>query len=526
MTSNDRHASHDSPYRTGQHMPLNQSKHAPLTSVATSAIESRADINAPYGDQSPIPPTPDMRGGWPGSPGVGQEPHTPYSPGMRSESVNKRTSRERNPFDQVGAGEIQMQSFHDGAPPPPPVSHSWKKIDSWTEGHYEELFDQLSEGCTQNDVNELEHELDCSLPLEVRESLQVHDGQERGGMPTGIIFGSMLLDCEEIVQEWKNWKTVNEEFLSGSNYRQPQAPIKAFGGSSSSAAVPPAQAQNPLWKQELLDRQDSQPPRAIQSAYAHPAWIPLVRDWGGNNIAVDLAPGPMGKWGQVIIFGRDYDCKYVVARSWSAFLAVVADDLTSEKVFVDEETGELKLKEFKSANVEPGYFDILRWRADQKYGRKAPRRRSAAGLGVNTNVNGNGRINNDSPYGSPTPSVDGSDRGRSPRRGRTSSPKPGLGAATNPGVSSPLARVREEATVGGDVVRDFANRPSSPRNDNLVDLNTPRPSDERQKSLMEVMQSKTADVEADKENKKMEPAIKGLGVDGMDDVEGLKSVEI
>ncbi len=102
-----------------------------------------------------------------------------------------------------------------GLPPPPPVTHSWKRLDRWAEENYPELFDQLGEGCTNNDLNELEHQLDCSLPIEVRESLQVHDGQERGGMPTGIIFGNMLLDCEEIVQEWENWKKVNQEYLDG-----------------------------------------------------------------------------------------------------------------------------------------------------------------------------------------------------------------------------------------------------------------------------------------------------------------------
>ncbi len=79
----------------------------------------------------------------------------------------------------------------------------------------------------------------------------------------------------------------------------------------------------------------------------------MVRDWGGNNLAVDLAPGPTGKWGQVILFGRDYDCKYVVARSWSAFLATVADDLNSGKWFVDEDTNELKLRESDRGTSSP-----------------------------------------------------------------------------------------------------------------------------------------------------------------------------
>jgi len=358
----------------------------------------------------------------------------------------------------------EMQSFHDGAPPPPPVSHSWAKIERWLEKNYQELYDNLCEGCTLNDVNELEHELDCTLPLDVRESLQLHDGQERGGLPTGIIFGCMLLDCEEIVQEWKNWRTVNEEFLNPATIAQPQPPAKALGGSSS--AAPQQQAQNPLWRQELLERQDSQPPGAIQKAYAHPGWIPLARDWGGNNIAIDLAPGPAGKWGQVIIFGRDYDCKYVIARSWAHFLAMLADDLTSDKVHVEEETGELKLKEFKNQNVEPSYLEILRWRVDQKYGRRPPRRKTAHGLGVNTNANG--KATRDSPYGSPTP---GEERGRSPH------PK------TQFGISSPLARVTEEASspvsvnMGGDKIQDFATKENlkTSQGEDLMEVATPIP---------------------------------------------------
>ncbi|EAW12484.1 SMI1/KNR4 family protein [Aspergillus clavatus NRRL 1] len=476
MTSYDRHASHDSPYRTGKHVPLSQSRHEPLTSIATSAIESRPDLTDSFEDDQPKGSAGSHPNGWTGSPtGVGS-PNRPYSPGMRSLSSQKRRSTDPG---TDGAAEIQMQSFHDGAPPPPPVGHSWRKIERWLESNYEELFDNLCEGCTQNDINELEHELDCSLPLEVRESLMSHDGQERPGLPTGVIFGCMLLDCEEIVQEWKNWRTVNEEFLSGSNVMNPPPLPKATA--SSSSTVPPPQATNPLWRNELLERQDSQPPGAVQKAYAHPAWIPLARDWGGNHIAIDLAPGPTGKWGQVIIFGRDYDCKYVIARSWAAFLAVVAEDICSGKVHVDEETNEMKLLEFKAQNVEPPYLEILRWRTDQKYGRRQPRRKAPTGLGLNTNS----RSGKESPYGSPGPSEE---RGRSPHRfpnrGSTQSPK------TQFGVSSPLARVTEEATspVNGsaevEVSEDAAKENTKePRTEDLMEVVTPQISGKENESL-------------------------------------------
>lgn len=437
--------------------------------------------------------------------------------------------------DVVSPGEIQMQSFHEGAPPPPPVTHSWKKIDRWAENNYEELYDQLCEGCTQNDVNELEHELDCSLPQDVRDSLSVHDGQERGGRPTGIIFGCMLLDCEEIVQEWKNWRIVNEEYLSGVQHVSPQMPLKAYGAASSSSSSR-QQASNPLWRQELIERQDSQPPKAIQKAYAHPSWIPLARDWGGNNIAVDLAPGPMGKWGQVIIFGRDYDCKYVVARSWAHFLATVAEDLSSEKVFVDEETGELKLREFKTQAVEPPYLEILRWRADQKYGRKVPpKKKGPSGLNTNASSKVNGR-RSESPYSSPV--AGGDDRGRSPNRfsaGGTSSPK------HTSILKSPLSQVNEDlpapipVRVGGDKIKDFAsmdgpaltNLETEEKPAKLVDVNTPvvAPNDaETKKDSVELPSNKTFS-EDDKENQeKPNGSVAGLGVEGLESE--MKTVQI
>lgn len=432
-----------------------------------------------------------------------------------------------------------MQSFHDGAPPPPPVSHSWKKIDKWCERNYEELFDQLCEGCTQNDVNELEHELDCSLPLEVRESLMIHDGQERGGLPTGILFGCMLLDCEEIVQEWKNWRTVNEEFLSTSSISGPQAPLKAYGGASAStptaasssasasASTAPQSQANPLWRQELLDRQDSQPPRAIQKAYAHPSWIPLARDWGGNNIALDLAPGPAGKWGQVIIFGRDYDCKYVIARSWAAFLAMVADDFHSGKVIVDEDSKELKLKPFR--NADPPYLEILRWRTDQKHGRKPPKKRPGpGGLGVNTAVNG--KTTKESPYGSPTPSTE--ERGRSPHRfptrGPNGSPK-GL-----MGLSSPLARVTEEAS---SPVKDNESNNSGKgkvKDTDLVDLTSPAPSvrgdpivitADNQKDGESEQSSSKRTSKAGKTNSSLSTPRSSAGID-VQELDGMKNIAI
>lgn len=375
-------------------------------------------------------------------------------------------------------GEIPMQSFQGGHPPAPPLSHTWARIDKWAEENYPELQEELGEGCTTNDLNELEHYLDCSLPQEVRDSLQIHDGQERGGRPTGLIFSCMLLDCEEIVQEWDNWRKVNQEFLLETSVQKPSLPTRALGGSSgngqaqagSSKQAPssPTSSSGHSWKQDLQDKQTSVPANAVLKAYAHPAWIPLVRDWGGNNLAIDLSPGPTGHWGQVILFGRDYDTKYVVARSWAHFLAKFADDLNSGKWWIDEESHDLNLREFKSARVEPGYFDILRWREDQKYTRRAPRRKPAGPNGASSPTGSS------SPYSMPI-DANGETRGRSMQRLSANSPVASpirLGHGNK--QPSPLARVTEEAAV--PLVHPTADLLSP--GEKLVEVETPRPSNE------------------------------------------------
>ncbi|QIW98428.1 hypothetical protein AMS68_003946 [Peltaster fructicola] len=463
LTSNDRHASHDSPYRTGQHQPLSQNKHAPLNSGVPSASGSRVDLDAFDHDVE--------AGRGFNTNSNGGTPKASFSSASRQPTIDSK-------MDSVSIGEIQMQNFSDGQPPPPPVKHSWKRIDRFLEDNYEELFEQLGELATFNDVNELEHELDCTLPQDVRDSLQIHDGQERGGRPTGVVFGCMLLDCEEIIEEWQNWRTVNEAYFSTEQrYEVPQAPIKAFAGSSSAIPVAQPTTQSSQWKQELLDKQDSQPSGAVQKVYAHPAWIPLARDWGGNNICVDLAPGATGKWGQIILTGRDYDCKYVVARSWAHFLATLADDMESGRWWIDEESKELKLREFKQPGVEPAYIDILRWRADQKYGRKPQRRRSGGPLKINSQVPGG----NFSPYQSPTTE----DRGRSPHR--LANGKAPAASSPRGHLSSPLARVAEESplqtsglkiSTAVDTSTEGLIGLETPRSERLIGLESPIAEDE------------------------------------------------
>ena len=478
-----------------------------MTGVAT-ASDSRADVSNPYFDE--VGPSPTRYEGHGNA-----SPARSYSPGLRSAAARNAAG---DGFEVQSPGDVPMQPFADGLPPPPPVKHSWGRIDAWADENYPELYDQLGEGATVNDMNELEHMLDCSLPQDVRQSLMVHDGQERGGMPTGIIFSAMLMDCEEIVQEWETWRRVNEQFMLDAASNRPPPPQRANTNGEASSSKPrpdSSSSSNPdKWQETLLAKQNCVPANSIKKAYAHVGWIPLVRDWGGNNLAVDLAPGPGGQWGQIILFGRDYDTKYVVARSWAAFLALVADDLNSGKWYVDEETNELKLREFKETRIEPSYFNILRWRMDQKFARRGPnpgKRRSVASPKAGGSPLGS---RSGSPYASPV-EPNGDARGRSMQRPNGTSPM------TSPmrrgfGKPPPLSKVTEEMVT--PITNDAQIEPSK-----LVEVETPRDSQENKAgATMTTLAHGETDALKDKENEAPKPNGKQAATTD----EAMKTIEI
>lgn len=293
----------------------------------------------------------------------------PYAPGMRSAQLGSSNTTNTN--------NIPLQEYNDGLPPPPPAPLSWKRIDRWLEANYPELGDQLEDGVTVNDLNQFENDVGCTLPDDVRDSFFVHDGQEKGSRPTGLIFGITLLDLEAVELEWQNWKNTaikvaNMAKAAHANklQQQQQSGGSAAGPSNAqpgpSRRPPPGKFRNGgnlAW----LDSQESVPDGAIQKVYAHPSWIPLATDYLGNNIAIDLAPGPNGRWGQVILFGREYDRKFVVASSWASFLMTFADDLENGNHYINDETEDGELS-FRASNgrIIP-YFDVLKSRTERLY---------------------------------------------------------------------------------------------------------------------------------------------------------------
>ena len=199
------------------------------------------------------------------------------------------------------------------SPPPqqyPSLEKTWTRIRSWLSAEYPELGDTLNYGILPQDLANIEMQFGFSLPQVIRESYLMVDGQEpesSAGCSEGLFFGLHLLPLEEVLEEWRFWREVDDDPNTG------------------------AHAQ-------LREFMQSVPPGWVRKEYSQRGWIPLISDKTGNYVGVDLNPGEGGSVGQVIVFGRDFDTKVVLWKGdgpagWAGWLASFAEVLESGEGF-------------------------------------------------------------------------------------------------------------------------------------------------------------------------------------------------
>nr|ODO04345.1 glucan synthesis regulatory protein [Cryptococcus depauperatus CBS 7855] len=189
----------------------------------------------------------------------------------------------------------------------PPLTHTFHRLRKALSNSFPELLETLNSHADLTLLSTFEAELGCPLPKAVRESLAVVDGQDMEAIGNisgsgGLFYGLYFLPLEEMMREWAFWR---------------QAELEP---SSTSRAV--------------LATMASIPPRYIKQLYTSRGWIPLLSDRAGNYVGVDLDPGQDGAWGQVIVFGRDFDRKCVLWRGegeggWGRWLATFVEELES-----------------------------------------------------------------------------------------------------------------------------------------------------------------------------------------------------
>ncbi|KAG8217270.1 hypothetical protein J3R82DRAFT_5363 [Butyriboletus roseoflavus] len=230
--------------------------------------------------------------------------YPPQSP-MSTYGYVQTSSRSR-PTSLLPLHNIPYTGAMTPPPPYPPLASTWNRIKIWLAREYPELGDTLNYGILPQDLAQIEMQFGFALPQAVRESYLVVDGQEAessAGCSEGLFFGLSLLPLEDVLEEWRFWREVDDDPATGANPR-------------------------------LRDLMQSIPDGWIRKEYSQRGWIPLVVDKAGNYIGVDLNPGEGGSVGQVIVFGRDFDSKVVLWRGdglggWARWLSNFADELES-----------------------------------------------------------------------------------------------------------------------------------------------------------------------------------------------------
>lgn len=285
---------------------------------------------------------------------------------------------------------------------------AWRHIETWTSENHPDLNASLSDPCTRTDITKAEQDLETVLPPPVRASLRIHDGQEDLDSLTGIgglFFGLQLMNLDEIVHMTKTWRLVAERINLDVEVKKNQAAhdslVSPTGSSTEVDKTKSTTSLNETHKgfskvdgadyknldpdlerkissnnskrfKSHIPKQFSCPPGAIHPVYSHPGWIPLVTDNSGNHVGVDLSPAKKGTWGQVILFGRDFDTKFVLAPNWGDFLLIFAKDLENGNYIIHDEddmyAGDGEVGFFdKKINREIPYLQVLAQRSINQY---------------------------------------------------------------------------------------------------------------------------------------------------------------
>lgn len=269
--------------------------------------------------------------------------------------------------------KFQLDGVHE-------VRLAWRHIKNWVSKYSPDLNSSLQKPCTDDDVNDFQKDLNIRLPNCLVEFYKLTDGQHIDDFNKvgGLFFGLKLMSLDEISVMTEHWRKVAKTLTSEMSHRNNTDKVKQLpkmgnykfsnssadlvtGSGSMDSAVnltatssessatntttsnattvnetgsskDKPSSKNESSKSGILNHYPSQrsiPPAQIHPIFAHPLWIPLITDDVGNCIGVDLAP-PItgkGKWGQIILFGREFDTKYLIADNFGDFLLIFANDL-------------------------------------------------------------------------------------------------------------------------------------------------------------------------------------------------------
>jgi cell wall assembly regulator SMI1 len=177
------------------------------------------------------------------------------------------------------------------------VIDHWRRIDGWLSSNAALLAEDLSGPATADAIARAEAEVGQPFPVELRQSLVVHDGQRGAGFEVFGVWG--LLSLRQIVDTWRMLRGLATK---GAIATKDDREIETIG--------------------------------AVRPRWWDPAWIPVAKNAFGDWLCLDMNPPASGRSGQVVAYWHDVPKREVMALDFGGWLAQIAGQLESGELEV------------------------------------------------------------------------------------------------------------------------------------------------------------------------------------------------
>ena len=160
---------------------------------------------------------------------------------------------------------------------------------------------QLLPPAEASEIAKLETAFGHEISGQLKDAYALYNGEDLKCSSAGVFFGLGWLSVGGVIDQIESWSQTRAEVGS-----------------------------------QLDEYNTSSPVGAIRSVYSHEGWLPFAQDWGGNFLAIDMAPGPAGVAGQIINMGRDEERKFVLARSFEAFIEWIDKAIAARQYKIED----------------------------------------------------------------------------------------------------------------------------------------------------------------------------------------------
>ena len=216
------------------------------------------------------------------------------------------------------------------------MQKQWQWFENWIAKNAPEVLNDLNDGCSLEQLLEVENEIGIKLPQSFKDFYLIHNGQKDEDY-FGLFYGVSLLPLHKILEEMRIWNGIIDEYGEEG------------------------------MKENFDNFQTSLMPDKVKAKYTSKRWIPFAIIWDSNYLGLDFDSGVSGTVGQVINFGREEEQKAVLGNSFEEFINWYVQELDRGNYLIEVINGGKWFipKELKSRFGEGGSSKLLGYVANR-----------------------------------------------------------------------------------------------------------------------------------------------------------------